>query len=243
MSTWLKLDSCDESIRLTSEKAFKEEIAWASHLSVPAIITPFPTFNCFNYARHLNAAVQPGSFLQGILTTIIFMINENLYHLYLDIQLTLCHHYYYLVVWVRVPLVSREVMVASAAPGVPATDPLSTPPPSPLDNRCRSSTWEAWNNLRSACNHHPSINVVLEMTADLPHPEDLSRWIGEPIKSIIIPTKIFLTNQRGYPTLTKRHQEFIGLLFSHDVSHLFDLLPPRPSTTYFSPFSYICIFN
>lgn len=33
MSPWLELDSNVPSVRLASEKAFKQEVAWASHLS------------------------------------------------------------------------------------------------------------------------------------------------------------------------------------------------------------------
>lgn len=50
---------------------------------------------------------------------------------------------------------------------------------------------------------------MLEMTADLPAQSILERWVGEPVKAVIVPTKIFLTNKKGFPTLSRRHQDFV----------------------------------
>ncbi len=36
------------------KQAFKQEIAWATHLSLSAIILPTPAFNSANYARVIN---------------------------------------------------------------------------------------------------------------------------------------------------------------------------------------------
>ncbi len=44
-------------------QAFGQEMAWASHLSVPAIMVPTPSFACFNYAAHLNRFMTASSFL------------------------------------------------------------------------------------------------------------------------------------------------------------------------------------
>lgn len=54
-----------------------------------------------------------------------------------------------------------------------------------------------------------SLSVVLEMTADLPAQSILDRWVGEPVKAVIVPTRVFLTNKKGFPTLSRRHQDFV----------------------------------
>lgn len=41
------------------------------------------------------------------------------------------------------------------------------------------------------------------MTEDLPSREVLQRWRGEPVRAVIFPTPIFLTNKKGYPVLSK----------------------------------------
>jgi hypothetical protein len=101
------------------------------------------------------------------------------------------------------------------------------------------STWEAWNRLRMFCEHNSSIGVALgeclswviyvacsdqvdassfgclswrsEITADLPSREVLRRWLGEPVKAIILPTSIFLTNRKGFPVLSKASSLCAGL--------------------------------
>jgi hypothetical protein len=51
----------------------------------------------------------------------------------------------------------------------------------------------------------------------LPPGRLLSRWHGEPVKALIIPTSTFTTNKRGYPVLPKPHQEFVATMFSQGV--------------------------
>lgn len=54
-----------------------------------------------------------------------------------------------------------------------------------------------------------SLSVALEITADLPPQSVLDRWVGEPVKAVVVPTKVFVTNKKGFPTLSRRHQDFI----------------------------------
>lgn len=54
-----------------------------------------------------------------------------------------------------------------------------------------------------------SLSVVLEITADLPAQSVLERWVGEPVKAVIVPTSVFITNKKGFPTLSRRHQDFV----------------------------------
>ena len=63
------------------------------------------------------------------------------------------------------------------------------------------------------CDHTKRIGLCLEMSADVPTETQQERWCGEPIKSLIIPTSIFLTNKKGFPVLSKAHQNFVKRLF------------------------------
>ena len=36
---------------------------------------------------------------------------------------------------------------------------------------------------------------------------EILRWLGEPIKTLLFHTSVFLTNKKGYPVLSKAHQE------------------------------------
>jgi protein arginine N-methyltransferase 5 len=111
----------------------------------------------------------------------------------------------------------------------------------PLINEDMSSSnetemWERWNKFRTFCENHSKLSVgeflnsflsllplnllvffrlsriALELPVDLPDEDHLERWFAEPIKAIILPTKIFLTNAKGYPVLSKKHQAFIKKL-------------------------------
>ncbi|KAF2077146.1 hypothetical protein CYY_001531 [Polysphondylium violaceum] len=109
-------------------------------------------------------------------------------------------------VWVRIPLVS---------------------PKQSLDIQYNSSgssnsgnTWEWWNNLRTLCENSPNLFPVLELTTNLPSEEQLLQWLGEPIKCIIIPTSIFLTNAAGFPTLSRAHQKFLKKVFKFNIQFI-----------------------
>ncbi|KDO33208.1 hypothetical protein SPRG_02020 [Saprolegnia parasitica CBS 223.65] len=168
LSTWVDYDASCDATRATAEKVFKEEIAWASHLSLAAIMTPplHATRSNANYARLLNQAATQASYAQF---------------------------------WVKVPMYY---------PGRFNEDDASF-----------VDSWEAWNNLRSMCEFNPKIHVALEVTADLPDVHYLDRWLGEPLAAVIVPTDIFLTNKKGYPTLSKMHQKFFLKLFQHKIRY------------------------
>ncbi|KAL9363678.1 hypothetical protein Peur_046463 [Populus x canadensis] len=55
ISSWIDLDSEDETLRMASETTLKQEIARVNHLSIQACILPSPKgASCANYARCVN---------------------------------------------------------------------------------------------------------------------------------------------------------------------------------------------
>jgi len=66
-----------------------------------------------------------------------------------------------------------------------------------------------WNRFRTLCDSNKKIGVILELTADLPSDRELERWTGEPVKALIIPTSIFVTNKKGFPVLSRAHQNVV----------------------------------
>lgn len=67
-------------------------------------------------------------------------------------------------------------------------------------------TWHWWNNFRSTANFEKKLSLALELTADLPDSDEIDRWLGEPIKCLVVPTHLFMTNKKGFPVLPKSHQ-------------------------------------
>ena len=51
----------------------------------------------------------------------------------------------------------------------------------------------------------------------LPPPALLARWSAEPVKALLVGTDCFTLNKRGYPVLSKAHQDFIALMFTFNV--------------------------
>lgn len=61
------------------------------------------------------------------------------------------------------------------------------------------------------------MSVCLELSTELPHDEHLSRWIGEPLKGVVIPTSVFVANKSGFPVLPRSHQGFVRELLHRKV--------------------------
>ncbi len=81
--------------------------------------------------------------------------------------------------------------------------------------------WRAWNEVRTLCNHSTKLGVILEVQSEVPRLEEVLRWHGEPVKALLLPTSAFLTNRRGYPTLSKAHQELLTRFFQLGVQASF----------------------
>ncbi|XP_038070287.1 protein arginine N-methyltransferase 5-like [Patiria miniata] len=58
LSPWLQLDSEDETTRKNSQAALKQELAYAAHLSVPAVLVPLTSNRCANLGRCLLSHMQ-----------------------------------------------------------------------------------------------------------------------------------------------------------------------------------------
>lgn len=77
-----------------------------------------------------------------------------------------------------------------------------------------------WNRFRTFCACDKKLKLALELTEDLPSEQEINRWLGEPIGCVIIKPKTFLTNQSGYPVLSKAHQRIVNELMSRQIEFL-----------------------
>ncbi|KAL0372016.1 UNVERIFIED_CONTAM: protein arginine N-methyltransferase 1.5 [Sesamum calycinum] len=80
-----------------------------------------------------------------------------------------------------------------------------------------TDSWELWNSFRLLCEHHSQLAVALDILSSLPSASSVGRWFGEPVRAAIINTNSFLTNARGYPCLSKRHQRLTTAFFDHSI--------------------------
>merc|ERR1719222_1872346 len=78
--------------------------------------------------------------------------------------------------------------------------PLATPDENKYENVDESenaavSSWHWWNRFRLIANQNLRINVCLEIGENVPDENEIQRWLGEPIKTLLFNTSVFLTNK------------------------------------------------
>lgn len=79
-------------------------------------------------------------------------------------------------------------------------------------------TWQWWNKFRAYAGYNAHYSVSLEMTADLPSTEALLRWMGEPVRMIVIPSEIFISNAKNYPVLPREHKSVLFQFLKFNVN-------------------------
>jgi len=189
ISPWLQLDAQYYHTCKNSELALKEELTWAAHLGLPAVMMPLRSSRCVNLARALNEQ---------------FVSN-----------------YYQQQYWIQVPLLSPTMQC----------DPVIEGMDENMEGTKEEDTWNWWNTLRSLCDHNKRLCVALELTADLPSEQVLDRWKAEPVKAVIVSSSLFLTNKKGYPVLSRLHQDAIKSLFRMDCQVIISGQDRHPEKT------------
>lgn len=181
MSPWLQPDSRVETVRRNSEEALKQELMYAMHLNVPAILVELKGFNCVNLARIISEHMLKG-----------------FSHL----------------VWVQVPLKSAQDLcddIVETCTDLNDSSETNAHRPEVQD------PWQWWNRLRTLCDSNKKVGVILELTADLPSDQEIERWTGEPVKALVVPTSIYVTNKKGFPVLSRAHQNVIRTFIKLNV--------------------------
>ncbi|CAG4924790.1 unnamed protein product [Colias eurytheme] len=80
-----------------------------------------------------------------------------------------------------------------------------------------NKTWYCWSKFHENMNWDKRVGVVLEVSADLPSRAVVKRWLGEPVKALVLPTHIFQNNKKGYPVLSRAHQQFVISMVERDA--------------------------
>lgn len=176
LSPWIRPDCPHPVLRAASEKAFAEEVAFAAHMSLRALVIPPPNGGAqgiANLARCLSAALLSAPTLQ---------------------------------LWLRLPVTELPGRV----PPLMYTEEVTMQLPSDTE----MEPWEVWNTIRTLCGEHPNLGLALELTSELPPRNLLERWTTEPIKVVVLSTSSYVTNKVGYPVLSRKHQDFIRLMFT-----------------------------
>lgn len=91
-------------------------------------------------------------------------------------------------VWVKVPMEYQETM---------------------NDDVPVESAWAAWDRFRTTVSIDRRLFPILTIPVDLPDYDVVKRWLGEPVKAIILSEENFITNHKGYPVLPKPVQQVV----------------------------------
>jgi len=175
LSSYIDLDNEDEKVRKHSEKTLEQELSFAGHLGLPAVMISLRK-KSVNLARFLHNKV--------------LLSPQNQARFY---------------VWMRLPMISAEM----------TSKQFERNSEEAIEDD--GDTWSWWNTFRCVANFERKLSLALELTADLPDDSTLERWLGEPIKCLVIPTHLFQTNKKGFPVLSKAHQSVINKFIHQKV--------------------------
>jgi len=154
----ISLDNPCADVRKESQAALIEEVSWASHLGLQAVLLPAPQPKSVNYSRTLNLICTEATRHQ---------------------------------VWVKIPLEEEYE---------------------------GEDTWLQWRDLVVASDHSRRLGVALAVGSEpSDSPRRWARWLAEPVKVLLIDTRVFQTNQSGYPVLSKTMQSFLRMFMESKI--------------------------
>ncbi|PWZ01107.1 PRMT5-domain-containing protein [Testicularia cyperi] len=240
-SSWIELDSPDEGVRLDSEIALRQELAYASYLGISSVVIPPPSSDPSrrdflpDYARAINSCLMSG----GADTAPAGQ------WMTLSIQLPVSSPH------ILNKILSRQngrpgfgitpsVTSGSAASASSQASASSTATSAALLRAEDDWAWETWEHIRQLCSYNTRLQLALDLSAPLPGPSVLSRWMAEPVSMLWIPSVSYLANAKGFPVLSKASQSFIkSLLRKNPTIILSGVQSPPPTHTRGGPLAYL----
>lgn len=208
VSPWVAPDAAEPGLRLDSEAALQQELAWAAHLSLQAVVLPAlsPVDGSANFARIV------GQFMAGL---------SNM-ALWVQVPLERA---------AQQPAASASGMDASpqsnASEAAEAVACSAASPPPQQQGQQAASWGRLWNQMQALAGFHPRLGVLLQVPAEMPPASEVERWLGEPVKALALPASAFIRNRKGFPVLPKAHQDLVARFLRLGVQVLLtnDLAP------------------
>ena len=212
----LNLESNCQSIRRIAEERLKRELNFSVHLGLAAILLPLTKANNCNLSRIVYTYLIKGGNGQ---------------------------------VWLRVPLNNPQQSISAVADyshtyyrvkaNSCVTNGTSGDKEIGGQNECigntivekvpsidcpnsQSDTWEWWDVFRGCANTEKRLFLALSLDKDPPDEMRLERWLGEPVKALILSTNLFLTNKRGCPVLPRVIQTVVKRFIPLKVQYIIE---------------------
>lgn len=96
----------------------------------------------------------------------------------------------------------------------------------PADEAAAERVYERYLELKHLVEHSVYLSVMLVLGSDLPSASFLYRFFGEKIYAVQLPASAFISNQKGFPVLSKAHQSACKVFMR--VQARFVLQPRHP---------------
>ncbi|KAL3315105.1 hypothetical protein Ciccas_006261 [Cichlidogyrus casuarinus] len=177
ISTWIDADSSLPTSKKKSERAIERELAWASHLSLPAVSIRLRKRNNTNLIRIVINHILRESNYTRVSPHCVNSLSCNLQ------------------IWFAIPIDLSTACDSSIA----CSDGLNL--------SMNESTWHWWSDISSlGLDVSENLSVALILTENLPDMSVIKRWLSEPVACLYVPISLFITNNKGYPILPKAHQ-------------------------------------
>ncbi|KAJ6637456.1 Protein arginine N-methyltransferase 5 [Pseudolycoriella hygida] len=120
-------------------------------------------------------------------------------------------------------IVSSKQLKGQLLLEVPMVDPKSLVATwcttGPNDSAEYEDPWNWWNTFRSTADFSSKLSIALELSSDIPSKIEITRWQGEPVGCLIVPSQLFVRNNNNYPVLSRAHQNLI-LSFKEIMSNI-----------------------
>lgn len=83
------------------------------------------------------------------------------------------------------------------------------------DTALSALAWRWWDTVRTLCSYKPNLGILLEISGSGDMPPELfeKRWVGEPVRGLLVSTGAFLRNKRMYPVLPRALQSVVTQVY------------------------------
>lgn len=88
--------------------------------------------------------------------------------------------------------------------------PMQEEPGDPNSSHDEGSVWQVWNTVQTLTNYSARLSVALQIPKQLPSKELIRQWFAEPVRVLVYSSGVFLSNEKGYPVLSKAHQSLLN---------------------------------
>lgn len=82
--------------------------------------------------------------------------------------------------------------------------------------------WHWWDTFRGNANTEKRLNLALSLDEAMADESRLKRWLGEPVKCLILQTSFFLVNKKGYPVLPRALQNMVRQFYPLRVQFIIE---------------------